>query len=880
MDVEIYKCFVASPSDTQSERDLVEDVLKDINQTLGEQLSFRIESKKWEKDTIPSFGEDGQAVINEQLLSDYQLFIGIMWNRFGSPTKRAESGTEEEFLHAYKKYIEQEDIEIMLYFNEENVNPNELDLEQVQKVRDFKKKVSELGSLYSTYTGSTDFREKLRKHLYSLFVKKLSGKSNNNDLKEEAIKLKELAKKEAVSLVLRTRLNNALCLFSNQPIVWIDPILSKTNDINQNADENFDSRVNIEDILSSTKSYIIKAPPQFGLTSLAHFLAKEAWNKEKVWLYLDAKKVKRNSVDKSVIRELSSLDLKDSKVDCIILDSWSLTLYGAMKMLRNLCNTYKEIPIIVMQTIEDANFENSKDDDIINREFDILHLLALPRTQIRKVVSAYNDEKQIGDENIVLNKLISDLEVLNIHRTPTNCLTLLKVSEKHFDESPVNRTKMLEMVLFVLFDLGNIPSYKTIPDLKDTEYILGRFCENMIIKEKYNFTREEFIDDLNSFCKDKLIDLEVSVVFDILYYNNIIIFSNDEFIFRARYWIYYFAARRMHFSEEFRDFILEKKKYISFPEIIEFYSGIDRNRDDLLIVLKKDLKETCDIVNNKINLPSSFNPLVFIEWKPDEESINKMHKEISEDVLQSKLPDSVKDRYADRSYNQKKPYDQSIHTFFEEYSLAILMQKIRASSRALRNSDYVNPNLKRKLLVEISTSWKQISQVLFAMTPVLAETGHAVFEGHGFYLSGGNWGDTQEERFKRILQAIPTNVVGFFKDDIFSNKLGPLIYDNIESETNDLEKHQMMLLLVFTRPRGWKDILEKYIVSLPKASFYLYDIVNSLKAKYKFAFASDEELSEIKFLLKKGYAKHEFNIKNPGMKQISQIKIEERKDDE
>ena len=50
MAVEIYKCFVASPSDTQTKRDLIEDVFKDINQTLGEQLSFRIESKKWENE--------------------------------------------------------------------------------------------------------------------------------------------------------------------------------------------------------------------------------------------------------------------------------------------------------------------------------------------------------------------------------------------------------------------------------------------------------------------------------------------------------------------------------------------------------------------------------------------------------------------------------------------------------------------------------------------------------------------------------------------------------------------------------------------------------------------------------------------------------------
>ena len=60
-------------------------------------MDFRIESKKWEKDVFPAFGEDSQDVINKQIGTDYNIFVGIMWKKFGTPTSRAESGTEEEF---------------------------------------------------------------------------------------------------------------------------------------------------------------------------------------------------------------------------------------------------------------------------------------------------------------------------------------------------------------------------------------------------------------------------------------------------------------------------------------------------------------------------------------------------------------------------------------------------------------------------------------------------------------------------------------------------------------------------------------------------------------------------------------------------------------
>jgi hypothetical protein len=107
MDAQIYKCFISSPSDTQKERVACDEVFSTVNKSLGEKLHFRIESKKWERDVVPAFGEDAQTVITGQLLNNYQMFIGIMWNRFGTPTKRANSGTEEEFYHAYSKYLAQ-----------------------------------------------------------------------------------------------------------------------------------------------------------------------------------------------------------------------------------------------------------------------------------------------------------------------------------------------------------------------------------------------------------------------------------------------------------------------------------------------------------------------------------------------------------------------------------------------------------------------------------------------------------------------------------------------------------------------------------------------------------------------------------------------------
>jgi len=868
MNKKTVKCLVASPGDTQSERESCIKVFEELNQSIGDTYGFIIEKRMWEHDTRPSIGEYSQAIISKQLGSDYDIFVGIMNNKFGTATKKAGSGTEEEFNNAYERILKKDKVEIMFYFNDAPVKKSEINTGELDKINEFKRKISDLGAYHWTYNGiydfETTFRKQLTKHLLATFgtIKKENTKDN---IQSELLQSK-----------FKDRLNNALRTFNSQPIIWVDPVISNTNEISQNPNDNYTQRIDIAELINKPESYIINAPPQFGSTCLAHYMICEAWKKGDLWLYLDAEATKSHNIHNAAIREAEALNHKITDVKVIILDSWNNYEIDSFKKLKNLSDTYKNIPLIVMHRIEDAKFLQEPNNVTIERTFKHLFLLALPRTQIRKVVAEYNKVKEIGAEDKVLAKVVSDMEVLNIHRTAMNCLTLLKVSEKYFDESPINRTDMIEKVLFVLFNLDSLPTYKTKPDLKDCEYVLGRYCERMIQNEGYVFTRKDFLDELNKYCSEKLIDLEVETVFDILVSNNIIVRHETDFCFRASFWVYYFIAKRMHSNPKFAEYIFSSKKYISCPEIIEFYTGIDRSKGDALAILTTDIKQTREIVSSKVQLTGDMDIFSQIRWQPTEKEIESAQGQLSNSIKNSGLPDDIKDKHADGSYNQLRPYNQSIQAFFAQYSLHNLMHNISASSRALRNSDYVEVQAKQELLNEILKSWEQISNVLLALTPILATNGQAGFEGQNFTL-WGDFGDTFEKRVNTIIQSNMTNVVGFFKEDIYSNKIAPLLYDKFNSEADPRKKHMIALLLVFTRPRKWKKEIENYIVSISKNSFYLYDIYNALRSKYNYDFINEEEKAELSYLIKMCFAKHEFGTKKPGMHEIKQIKLSKPK---
>src|SRR5690554_2284108 len=87
-----YKCFISSPGDCIKEREICEKVIDDLNNGLAKHLNVNFETFMWENDVLPDMGKNGQEIIDEHIIdSNYDIFIGIMKNRYGHPTKKAGS---------------------------------------------------------------------------------------------------------------------------------------------------------------------------------------------------------------------------------------------------------------------------------------------------------------------------------------------------------------------------------------------------------------------------------------------------------------------------------------------------------------------------------------------------------------------------------------------------------------------------------------------------------------------------------------------------------------------------------------------------------------------------------------------------------------------
>jgi len=219
MKVELIKIFLASPGDVQMERNYVKEVVATINRTVAQDKNVRLEVKCSEN-AYPGYGKDGQAIINEQIgkMSEYGLFILIMKDRFGSPTKRYASGTVEEFKLARKAHEEKGQPDIWFYSGpmKQDVKKKE-DKQQQAKVKGFKTRyINNRFGLLKNYKNSSDFKNQLHEQL-TLWLNDYSKRKNRKSgsySKTETILPK---KKEPVNKSETTNNYNQISLTSSKP---------------------------------------------------------------------------------------------------------------------------------------------------------------------------------------------------------------------------------------------------------------------------------------------------------------------------------------------------------------------------------------------------------------------------------------------------------------------------------------------------------------------------------------------------------------------------------------------------------------------------------------------------------------------------------------
>ena len=164
------RIFAASPSDVASERAKLETVVDSLK-PMADYLSLTLEVVDW-REVVPDAGRPQQVIFDQLKPTSWDVFVGILWYRFGTPPggkdpqtqKDYLSGTEEEFRTVYRLWKKYHKPRIMMYRCSRPV-PQEADFIQAQRVKDLFKEIQDPSGGFRVLTQSFNTTESLQKLL-------------------------------------------------------------------------------------------------------------------------------------------------------------------------------------------------------------------------------------------------------------------------------------------------------------------------------------------------------------------------------------------------------------------------------------------------------------------------------------------------------------------------------------------------------------------------------------------------------------------------------------------------------------------------------------------------------------------------------------------
>jgi hypothetical protein len=155
----VLKVMIASPSDVAEEREIVTDALYRWNNANAVIRELVLQPVKWETHGSPQMGAPAQAILNEHLLLDADIVVGIFGTRIGTATADFISGSVEEI----KRHVAAGKL-AMLYFSHVPVDPNSIDPQQWTALQGFKEECR-TGGLYAEYASHEQLRTDFSHHL-------------------------------------------------------------------------------------------------------------------------------------------------------------------------------------------------------------------------------------------------------------------------------------------------------------------------------------------------------------------------------------------------------------------------------------------------------------------------------------------------------------------------------------------------------------------------------------------------------------------------------------------------------------------------------------------------------------------------------------------
>ena len=595
---------------------------------------------------------------------------------------------------------------------------------------------------------------------------------------------------------------------------------------------------------------VVHAPPQYGGSVLALEFAIDALRQNKKCILLSAVTAPTYKSKFSYYLEQRSGQLLlplEGDAEVFVIDDYDSHNRNHQRLLSLIKKDYSDAKIILINRLR-AIVKDQSVDNPLNKSRSF-YLNALSRTRVREIVSKHPSSYLFSIDDDISSHILDEIERLNLHRIPFNVIMLMELIAENKNFSPLNRAKLVQKYFELVFDReGDGFQYEEGMDFEDRMHFLTQFTSSLINSPSFTFREGVWIEFCKKYTEKFGPKLSPTKELELYIKSNIFVRHGDIIHFRLSMWTWYFLANRVVDDPVFKKEVLESRKYQSYPQVLEFASGINREQADLLKTLGVHLDSAISEYEIESGLSSDFTPYDHMIFFSDEENIESFQADVIEQVLGSS-PDRDKiDIQKDEIYDHAAPFRQIVQNQVYTENLIKLYRTLETSGLCIRNSDHVTLDERLELTLTYFRGLERFAQAAFLSIPEMVEKGSALVSGI-LFIPPKNRPVDNDGAAMQIIFALPSRLGQSVIEHMGSPKYWSLLAEQKAEGLSEFAKFMIICGVIELRNTNWFDQLLKYLNSLDSNSIYVELTGRLLMGTLSYGGYSDSE----KRNLEKGY---------------------------
>jgi len=622
-------------------------------------------------------------------------------------------------------------------------------------------------------------------------------------------------------------------------VMYVEPSLTR-KPIQKYEKKSSAQRHSLDDICQLKGNILINTPSQYGGSVLAYSIGLTLLRKGTKCLIVSADELPRY---KAAVPKFLKKASEDIEFDCaenievFVIDDFDASNSSHVKNLSLLSSSCQNSQIIFLNKevkilASSAVFDSVEDSNIFN-------LNALSKTNVRQLISKHPAMPAFTSLDEITEKVIIEVERLNLHRNAFTVLMITDIFAKDGVYNPLNRAKLVKRYFEEIFNKdGDSYGYTEELDFEDNMHLLTEFTGSLLDQDEFSFTADSWEEFCIDFKKRFGGKWRASDALDFYIGKQIFKKGIQKYHFSQGMWTWYFLALKANKDQDFKKRILKDRRYLAFPQVIEFASGLSRNDSALLDVLSDDLSACITNYRAESKLSEDFRPYDDFVLSAEEKSLEEFNRTLVQQVSQSVPNVSHLDEQADELYNFGQPFEQIVKSTIYTENLIRLFKALETTALCIRNLDQNLLEERLKACKLYLDGLELFSQAWFLSIPTLVRNGRAYVSGMAFVL---NYEadplmvlKSPEEEFRRrelnVILATPGRISETMLESLGSARLWADMEAPDDFDVSDFSKILLCMAHIELKNIEWFDDVLRYINYFDQSSIYL-EIVKGYLAR-------------------------------------------------